>query len=52
MKFSIFLLWVLYPSMVIHDEQGIFIIYDSPGRETNNFEQLSKLNELKFISTT
>ena len=38
--------------MVIHHEQRIVIIYDLAGRERNNFQQLSKLIELKFISTT
>ena len=36
----------------IHHEQCIFIIYDSGGRERNKFQQLSKLIEVKFISTT
>ena len=30
----------------------IFMIYDSAGRKRNNFQQLSKLIELKIISTT
>ena len=30
----------------------ILIIHDSAGRERNNFQQQSKLSELKFISTT
>ena len=51
-NFSNFLLWVTYPSVVIHHEQCIFIIYNSAGRERNNFQQLSKLIELKFIPTT
>ena len=38
--------------MVIHHEQSSIIIYDSAGRERNNFQQLPKLIELKFISTT
>ena len=36
----------------IHHEQCIFIIYDSAERERNKFQQLSKLSEVKFISTT
>ena len=36
--------------MAIHQEQDIFIIDDSAGSERNNFQQLSKSIELKFIS--
>ena len=52
MNFLNFLLWAVYRSMVRHYEQGTFIIYDADGRERNNFQQLSKLIELKFISKT
>ena len=38
--------------MVIDHEQWIFIIYDSFDRERKNFQQLSKLIELKFIPAT
>ena len=38
--------------MVIRHEQRILIMYDPAGRERNNFQQLSKLIELKSISTT
>ena len=51
-NFSKFLLWALYPSMVIHHEQCVFVIYDTSGRKRNSSQQLSKLIELKFISTT
>ena len=51
-NFSSFLLWVIYLNVVIHHEQCIFIIYNWAGRERNNFQQLSKLIELKFIPTT
>ena len=51
-NFSNILPWFAYPSMVIHHEQCIFIIYDSAGRERNNFQQLSKSVEIKLISTT
>ena len=36
----------------MHHEQCILIICDSAGRERLNFQQLPKLIELKFISTT
>ena len=52
MDFSNFLIWAVWPSVVMHHEQGILIIYDSAGREKYNFQQLSKLIELRFISTT
>ena len=39
-------------TMLIHHEQCIFIYMTQSGRERNNFQQLSKLIELKFISTT
>ena len=42
MNFSNFLLWEVYPSMVI-DEEYIFITYDSAGREKRIFNNLSKL---------
>ena len=37
--FSNFLLWAVYPSMVIHHEQCIFIIYGSAGRKKNSCQQ-------------
>ena len=39
-------------SMVIRHVQCTFITYDSAGTERNNFQQISKLIELKFISAT
>ena len=48
MSFLNSLLRTLYSSMVIHHEQCIVFIYDSAARERNNFQQLSKLIELKF----
>ena len=40
-------------TMVVHHEQCMFIIYDSAGRRRrSNFQQLPKLIEIKFISTT
>ena len=47
MSFSNFLLWEVYPSIVIHG-QCIFITFDSARRERN----LSKLIKQKFISAT
>ena len=49
MSFSSFLLWAVNPSVGIHHEQCTFIIYDSAGRQKNNFQQLSKLIELKLF---
>ena len=48
LNFSNFLLWEVYPSMVIHHEQCILITYDSAGRERNNFQQLIKINWTKI----
>ena len=48
----------LCPSMVMHNEQYIFIIYDrerngqAGSRERNNFQRPSKLTELKIFSTS
>ena len=42
MNFSNFLLWEVYPSMVIGGEY-FFITYDSAGREKRIFNNLSKL---------
>ena len=41
-----------YPSIVIQDVQCIFIMYDLAGKDRKNFQQLSKLIELIFISTS
>ena len=46
-----FLCWAVYPSVMIHHKIWTFMIYDSAGREKNNFQELSKLIELIFIST-
>ena len=56
MKFSNFLLWEVYSSMVTHGKY-IFITCDSAGRERKNLQQLIKITNLtkikqKFISTT
>ena len=56
MKFSNFLFWEVYSSMVIHG-QHIFIIYVSAGRERKNLQQLIKITNLtkikqKLASTT
>ena len=56
MKFSNFLFWEVYSSMVIHGLY-MFITYDSAGRERKNLQQLIKITNLtkikqKFISTT
>ena len=40
--FSNFLLWAVYPSMVIHHEQCIFIIYGSAGRKKTVINNKSK----------
>ena len=48
MNFSNFLLWEVYPSVVIHHEQCIFLTYDPAGRERNNFQQLIKINWTKI----
>ena len=47
-------LWIflIFYHMVMHHEQYVFIIHDWAGRERNNFQQIPKLIELKFISTT
>ena len=50
MNFSIFLLWAVYPSMVIHQEQCIFVtiyIYDSASRERTIFNNYPTLIELE-----
>ena len=48
-SFSNFLLCAVYPSVAIHHEQCIFIIYDLYDRERDNFQQLLKLIEPKLI---
>ena len=59
MNFPNFLIWQDYPSMVIHHEQYIFVIYVMAqlARERNNFQQLIEilpcdLNSLKIRSPT
>ena len=54
MNFSNFLLWKVYLSMVIHHEQYIFVtnVMDQPVGKETIFNNLSKLIELNFISTT
>ena len=50
MNFSIFLLCAVYPSMVIHQEQCIFVtiyIYDSASRERTIFNNYPTLIELE-----
>ena len=51
MSFSVFLLSAVQDTP-IHHGQCIFIVYGSDGREINKFQQLSKLTEVNFISTT
>ena len=51
-NFSNFVLLAVYPSMVIQYEQFMLFISDLAGTKRNIFQQLSKLIELKFISTT
>ena len=51
MNLSIFLLSTIRYTPIRH-EQCIFIIYESAGREGNKLQQLSKLIEVKFITTT
>ena len=46
MNFLSVLLWEVYPGMVMHHEQCIFIMYDSAGTERKHFLQQSKLIEL------
>ena len=48
-----FLFWKVYPSMAMRHEQCIFMIYvmDQLARKETIFKSLSKLIELKLIST-
>ena len=48
-RFVNFLLWSIYPSMIIHHEQLQYIWLSGTGRK--NFQQL-KINWTNFISTT
>ena len=52
-EFSNFLLWEVYPSVVIH-EQCIFIINDQTGSERNNVQRLLKIDwtEIYFNNLT
>ena len=59
MNFPNFLIWQVYPSMVIHHEQYILVIYvmTQLARERNNFQQLIQvlpldLSSLEIRSTT
>ena len=52
MNFSNFILYAVYTKMVVNHKQCIFIIYDSGSRKGTISQQMSKLNELKFISAT
>ena len=51
MNFSIFLLSAVRFTPIDHEE-CMFIIYDLAGRKRNKFQQLSKLIEVKLISST
>ena len=52
MNFSNFILYAVYTKMVVNHKQCIFIIYDSGSRKGTISQQMSKLDELKFISAT
>ena len=51
-KFLNFSLWAVYPTMITHHEQCIFIIYDSTDREKKQLSKKLNLTKVEFISRT